>query len=113
MLAMHWKETAAVFILYYVLLFVGATIIMYIEARGLQDEAITFTNASKTLDGFLRSELELQLNSSYIDRILQLSQTVAEQRQKAKKTLWKREISWKTMYRWRYFTHTTLTTVGK
>ena len=109
----RWKKALVIFLIYYALLFIGATIIMYIEAAGLERDENNPSNSTKIVDEFFMKEFNLQLNMSKINRILQLSQEIALHKEKNEKTHWKRKISWKTMYKWRYFTHTTLTTVGK
>lgn len=108
----QWKRALAIFLIYYALLFIGAAIIMYIEAVGLGNQSNISSNCTKRVEEFFKRELNLQLDKSKISRVLQLSREIAKQEQWMANTEWKREISWKTMYKWRYFTHTTLTTVG-
>ena len=107
-----WKRALAIFLAYYALLFIGAAIIMYIEAAGLGNYSNIYSNSTKKVEEFFKRELDLHLSKNKISRILQLSREITKQEQWMANTQWKREISWKTMYKWRYFTHTTLTTVG-
>ena len=107
-----WKRALVIFMIYYALLFVGAAIIMYIEAAGLRESTHTSVNSTKTVEEFFTREFSVQINKSSINRVLKLSQQIERQEQWVASTSWKKEISWKTLYKWRYFTHTTLTTVG-
>ena len=108
-----WRLAIFVFLTYYVLLFVGAVIIMLIEANELDNVPDYTINATKSLEQLLREELKVAVNRTSLDKIVQMTQDITAKQKRIDDLKWKRDISWSTLYKWRYFTHTTLTTVGK
>ena len=100
------------FIIYYIILFIGAAIIMYIEAEELKEIPLK-DNTTKKLEGMLKTELNISVNRSTLDKLIAISSKIALETKKQKDQQWKRRISWGTLHKWKYFTHITLTTVGK
>eukprot|EP00112_Aurelia_sp_Birch-Aquarium-sp1_P012280 Seg2582.2 transcript_id=Seg2582.2/GoldUCD/mRNA.D3Y31 product="Potassium channel subfamily K member 3" protein_id=Seg2582.2/GoldUCD/D3Y31 len=107
-----WKRALKVFLVYYILLFVGAVIIMFIEATGVEDENIETTNITEPLERLLKSGFNWRVNVSSVEKVIELSNDIRKRRERIQEVKWRKKISWKTMYKWRYFTHITLTTVG-
>lgn len=109
-----WRKGLILFAVYYALLFIGAAIIMYIEANALQAKSAEDTvNITKPLQHLLESEFQLALNESSLLRIMNMSNQLYEKSKKIKDRKWKKSISWSTLLKWRHFTQITLTTVGK
>ena len=106
-----WKKGLVTFLIYYVLLFIGAAVMMYLEADGLASQ--NEFNATKELENFFTSKFNLSFNDSSLKEIMKLSSSLSSKMVSREKQEWKKTISWKTFYKWRYFTHITLTTVGE
>ena len=102
-----------IFLVYYILLFVGAAIIMLIEAKGVEDEDVQTMNITEPLERLVKSGLNGTVNASTVEKVIELSNDIQKRRKRIQEVKWRKEISLKTMYKWRYFTHITLTTVGK
>ena len=106
-----WKKGLVTFLIYYALLFIGAAVMMYLEADGLGSQ--NEFNATKELENFFTSKFNLSFNDSSLKDIMKLSSSLSSKMASREKQEWKKTISWKTFYKWRYFTHITLTTVGE
>ena len=108
-----WKKALMIFLIYYILLFVGAAIIMLIEAKGVEDEGVEIMNITEPLEKLLKFGFNGTVNASSVEKVIELSNDIRKRRKRIQEVKWRKEISLKTMYKWRYFTHITLTTVGK
>lgn len=106
-----WKKALLTFIIYYIILFVGAAIIMYIEAVGLRRIPIR-ENITEPLKKLFETELQVSTNRSTLEKIIAISRKISEETKAEQARQWKREASWETLYKWKYFTHVTLTTLG-
>ena len=107
-----WKKVLVIFLVYYALLYIGAAIIMYIEANELEPTP-SAGNITQPLAHLIEEELNVTANSTVIKRVIELSREITEKSKREKDLEWRREISWSVLYKWRYFVHITLTTLGK
>ena len=107
-----WKKVLVIFLVYYALLYIGAAIIMYIEANELEPTP-SAGNITQPLVHLIEEELNVTANSTVIKRVIELSREITEKSKREKDLEWRREISWSVLYKWRYFVHITLTTLGK
>ncbi len=110
-----WQQVLILFVVYYVIIYIGAAIIMYIEAKGLEGDDYNDDTANSTeiLRGLLNREANITTNETNINEIIKMSYKIYTKAKKVKNQKWKKKISWATMFKWRYFAHVTITTVGR
>ena len=107
------KRAVILFFIYYMFLIAGAAILMYIEERGLATKKSSVVNITDPLARLLQNDLKVVINASMLNKILEISQSVASKSKAIQNQAWKKDVSLETLCKWRYFTQATLATAGK
>ena len=106
------KRAVILFFIYYIFLIAGAAILMYTEERGLATDKFSVVNITDPLARFLHNDLKVIINASMLNKIVEISQSIASKSKAIQNQAWKKDVSLETLRRWRYFTQAILATAG-